>query len=126
MRVVFTRQGRSKQGHEAIAQKLINGPFVAMHLGQRHFKEVIQEGVHGLGAQLLSHGGGIGKIAKQHRDLLPFALQRTAGAQDFLGKVLWGIGSWSVEPRGGGTRCMDLLATLNAKLGVAGQRSSTL
>jgi hypothetical protein len=35
-----------------------------------------------------------GHIGKEHRDLLAFAGQRTAGGENFLGEVRGGVGQW--------------------------------
>ena len=43
----------AEQGHEAVAEELVDRAAVAMHLGQRQLEEAVQQRVHGLGAQAL-------------------------------------------------------------------------
>jgi hypothetical protein len=41
-RVVFVRDRRPEQRHEAVAEELVHGAFIAMHLGERQFEEPVE------------------------------------------------------------------------------------
>ena len=90
--MVFVGYGCPKQRHKAIAQKLVDGTFIAMDLVQCQFKESVQEGVHVFGTDAFSDGSGIGEITKEHRHLFAFAFEGAPGGQNSFGKVLGGIG----------------------------------
>ena len=82
--VILMRHGRPKQGHNAIAQHLVHGAFVAVH-GLHHQVQGRVEEVSGrfrveAGNQLRRAFD----IGKQHRDLLALAFQGSAGSEDFL------------------------------------------
>jgi hypothetical protein len=86
------RNGRPEQRHESIAQKLIDGAFVAMNFRERQLEEAVEQHVHCIGAYPSGELGGVGDVAKQHRDQLAFALERGARGQDPVGQVRRRIG----------------------------------
>jgi hypothetical protein len=77
--VILMRNRRSKQGHNAIAHDLVHGPLIAMH-GRHH---ALQHRVEQLPRLLRVAVGqefhGAFEIGKQHRNLLAFAGQCSAG-----------------------------------------------
>ena len=85
---------RAEEGHKTIAQELVDGAFIAVHSVERQGEEAVEQRVHRLRSQPFSQGSGVGQIAEQHRDLLAFALQGTAGGQNLLSEVRWGVGEW--------------------------------
>jgi hypothetical protein len=84
----------TKQGHETIAQELIDGALIAVHLVERQFEETVQQGVHRLRPNVLCQSSRISQIAEQHRNLFAFAFESTAGGENLLSKMLRGIGKW--------------------------------
>ena len=90
-RMVFVTDGCPKQTHKAIAQELIDGAFIPMDCLQSECKEAIEQPMHRLRSDFLGSRGGVGKVTEEYRHLLAFAFQGTAGGEDFLSQVLWGI-----------------------------------
>jgi hypothetical protein len=95
-RVIFMRQRRPKQGHNAIAHDLVDGAFIAMH-GSHH---ALQHGIEEL-PRLFRVAIGEEfhralEIRKQHRDLLTLPFERTAGGQDLLGQMRRRVGEGDV------------------------------
>ena len=85
--MVFMRNRRPEQGHNAIAHDLVDRAFIAVH-GRHH---ALQHRVEEL-ARLLRVAVGqqfhrAFEIGKQHRDLLAFAFQGTAGGENFLREI---------------------------------------
>jgi hypothetical protein len=78
-RMIFMRQWRPKQRHDAIAHDLVDGAFVAMH-GRHH---AFQDGVEELpGLLRVAVGQQFHRaleVGKQHRDLFAFAFEGSAG-----------------------------------------------
>ena len=77
--VVFMRDRRPKQGHNAIAHDLVHGPFIAMHGRHHALQHRVEELAGLLRVTVTQEFHGAFEIGKQHRDLLAFAGQRTAG-----------------------------------------------
>ena len=55
----------------------------------------VQEGLGLFRVEVADQLRGTFEVGKQHRDLLALAFQGAAGGQNFLGKVLWGVGQGS-------------------------------
>src|SRR5262249_24124635 len=85
--------------HNAVAQELIDRPFVAVHLPQHQFEGPVHELMHLFGIELFRHRGEPGDVGEQDRDLLAFAFQRRPGGENFLGEGLWRVAL------GGGEAC---------------------
>src|SRR4030095_7456665 len=85
--MVLMGNGSPEQGHEAIAKELIDRALIPMNRDQSEFEEVVQQGMHGLGAQTLSQWCGVRNITEEHGDLFAFPFERVPGGEDFLGKV---------------------------------------
>src|SRR5215475_5245849 len=100
--MVLIRQGRPKQRHKTIAEELVDGAFITVHNVECQGEEAVQQSVHVFWTKALGQGSGIRQVAEQHRDLLTFALQGTAGGEDFLGEVRWGVGERLASLRTGG------------------------
>jgi hypothetical protein len=77
--MVFVRNWRPKQGHNAIAHDLIHGPLIAVHGGHHALQHRIEELTGLLWVAVRQQFHGALEVSKQHRDLLAFASQRTAG-----------------------------------------------
>ena len=72
--MIFVSDGCTKQGHETIAQELIERTLVAVYDSQREFKKTVQNSMHRLGADALGEGGRPDEIAEQDSYLLTLAL----------------------------------------------------
>ena len=100
-RMVLMRQGRPKQRHDAIAHDLVDRAFVAVHGGHHAFQHGIEELPRlfriAVGQQL--HGAF--EVGKQHRDLLALAFQGTAGGENLLREIGWGVGEGACGRRCG-------------------------
>ena len=69
------RDGRAENGHDAVAQKLVEGAVVLEGKVDHDRVEVIEERDHPLGVQVLRHGGEAPDIAEEDGDLAPLALE---------------------------------------------------
>src|SRR5215510_6162920 len=92
--MILMGDGSTEERHEAIAQELINGPFVPMHLVECYLKKAIEERVHCLRSDALSNRSRVRQVTEQHRHLFAFTFESTPGGQNFFGKVFGGIGQW--------------------------------
>jgi hypothetical protein len=104
--VVFMRNRRPKQGHNAIAHNLVHSAFVAMH-GRHH---ALQHGIEELARLLRVAVGhqlhGAFKVRKQHRDLLALAFEGSSDVEDFLGQMCGNVGARRTpQVRRGGQSC---------------------
>ena len=86
-RVVFMRQGRTKEGHDAIAHDLIHRAFVPVHGGHHALQHGIEELARFLRVALGQEFHRAFEIRKEHRDLLALTFERTAGREDFLREI---------------------------------------
>ena len=87
--------GRPEQGHEAVAQELIDGAFIAVHGAQGKLKELVQARVCMVsGPELLGQARVIRQVTEEHGDLLALPLQRRVGRQNFLDQVRRRVGTW--------------------------------
>src|SRR5215471_14204452 len=102
--MVLMRQGRPKQRHKTIAKKLVDGAFIAVYSVECQGEKAVEQSMHCLGSQPFSQRSGVRQVAEQHRDLLALALQGTAGGEDFLSEVQWGVGKRLTFLRAGGRR----------------------
>ena len=94
--VVLVGDGRAEQGHEAVAQELVDRPLVAVDLAQGQLEEPVQQEVHGLRSQPLRQGGRAHQVAEEHGDLLALALQGGPGLEAC--QVRRGVGLEDVRP----------------------------
>ena len=90
--MVFMGDGGTKQRHDAIAHDLVDGALVAVHGRHHAFQDRVEElpGVLGIAVGQEFHGAL--EIGKQHGDLLALAFQGTAGGEDLLREIGWGVG----------------------------------
>ena len=93
--VVFMRNRRPKQGHNAIAHDLIHGAFVAVHGRHQALQYWVEELARLLRIAVSQQLHGAFEVGKEHRDLLAFAFEGSFGGEDFLGQVRRRIGVWS-------------------------------
>jgi hypothetical protein len=98
------RQGCPKQRHKTVAEELVDGAFIAVHSVECQGEEAVQQGVHVFWTKTLGQDSGVRQVAEQHRHLFAFALQGTAGGEDFLGEVRWSVGERLAFLRAGGRR----------------------
>ena len=85
--VVFVGHWRPEQGHDAVAQYLVDRALVAMHGVHHAVQGGIQEPLGGFGVEVGDELGRPFQVGKQHRDLLALAFQRTPGGEDLLGQM---------------------------------------
>src|SRR2546425_4022548 len=85
--MVFMGQRRPEQSHKPVAKKLIDGAFIAMNLGDRHLKELVEHSMHPVRTNLFSKSCGIGEVAEDHRHLLSLPFESAPGSQNFFSKV---------------------------------------
>ncbi|GIX49258.1 MAG: hypothetical protein KatS3mg131_3469 [Candidatus Tectimicrobiota bacterium] len=108
-RVVLQRQGGPEEGHQAIAQKLVDGPLVVVHGSSRQPQHLVHEPVHGLGIEALGQRRGVDHVAEEDGDFLALALKGAAGGEDLLSEVRRRVGT------GRGRLWRQRLAAVNAE-----------
>jgi hypothetical protein len=83
--MIFMRQRRPKQGHNAIAHHLVHRAFVPVHGIHHALQYRVEELPRLLRIAIGEEFHGAFEVGKQHRDLLALPFERTAGGQDLLG-----------------------------------------
>ena len=100
--VVFMRNGGAKQGHNAVAQHLVHGTFIAVYRVHHNVNGGIEELLGGFRVEVFDEFGGVFDVGKQDGDLFTFAFQRRTGGEDFLGQVGRRLGERRPVLGGGG------------------------
>ena len=90
--VVFVGNGGAKQGHDAVAEHLVDGALEAVHGVHHAVDGRIEELLGGFGIEAADEFRRVFEIGKQHGDLLALAFQGGAGRDNFLGEVRGGVG----------------------------------
>ena len=90
--MVFMGERRPKQRHDAIAHDLVDRALIAMHGGHHALQHRIEELARLFGIAVGEQFHRALEVRKQHRDLLAFAFQGTAGGQDLLREIGGGVG----------------------------------
>ena len=81
----------AEERHDPIAHVLIHGPFEAVHAVGEDREEALHDPVPVFGVDRLGEIHRPLNVGEQHRHLLPLALEGTAGGEDLLDEVLWGV-----------------------------------
>jgi hypothetical protein len=79
--------GGAEEGHDAVAQELVDRAFVAVHLTQYQLEGPGHELMHLFGVESFGNGGEPGNVSEQDRHLLAFAGKSRPGGENFLGEV---------------------------------------
>lgn len=90
-RVVLVGDRRPEEGHETVAQELVDSSLVTVHLPEGEIEELVQEVVHAVGSKALGQGRGVGDVAEENGDLLALAFEGAARRQDLLDEVLGSV-----------------------------------
>ena len=93
--------GRTEERHEAVAEELVDGPLVAVDLGEHQLEGAVHELVDVLGVEALREGGESRDVHEEHGDELALAFEGALGGEDLLGKVLGRVAPGSAK-RGAG------------------------
>jgi hypothetical protein len=89
--VVFVGQRRPEEGHDAVAQHLVDCALEAVHSLHHVMQGRVEELLGGLRVEVLDQFGRIFDVGEQHCHLLALACQGRAGGQDLLGEIRWGV-----------------------------------
>jgi hypothetical protein len=89
--VVLVGNRGAKERHNAVAQHLVHGAFVAVHCVHHGVQGGIQKLLGGFGVEVADERQRVFEIRKQHRDVLTLAFQSGAGRADLLRKGYGGI-----------------------------------
>src|SRR5207245_2167110 len=116
--VVLVRDGRTEEGHDAVAGELDDRPLEAMHALGEDMEEAIHDAVPVLGVELLGEVHRAFHVGEEDGHLLALAFERAAGAEDLLGQVLRGVrrGRFLGQSRRRGLRSAAAPAELLARL----------
>src|SRR5262249_11280267 len=87
--VILVRDRRPKQRHDAVADKLGDSPFVALHRADDRLNAAVHDVVEVLGIELRGDAREVEDVGQKHGDLFPLA-------------VLWH--GWNGGAVGGGSR----------------------
>ena len=86
--VILVRDGRAEEGHDAVAEELVDRALVAVDLVQHQLEGPGHEAVDVLGVEPLGERGEPRDVGEEDRDLLALALQGAPRGEDLLGQVL--------------------------------------
>ena len=86
--VVFVRHRRAEERHDAIAEHLVDGAFVAVHGIHHDVQRRVQELAGLFRIEARDQFGRALEIGKEHGDLLALAFQGAARGEDLLGQIL--------------------------------------
>jgi hypothetical protein len=104
-RAVFVRDGRAKQGHDAIAGVLVDRPFEPMDLCRNRLETPVHDLMHILGVAPLGRAREAGDVGEHHGDLAALSLDRRSRFKHFVGEVPWRVrGHARTHRRGAGSR----------------------
>ena len=90
--VVFVGNGRAKQGHDAVAEHLVDRALEAVHGVHHAVDGRIEELLGGFGIEAADEFRRVLEVGKEHGDLLALAFEGGTGRDNFLGEVRGGVG----------------------------------
>ena len=85
--VILVRDGRPEEGHDAVAEELVDRALVLVDLGQHQLESARHDGVHVLRIQPLGERREARHVDEEDRDLLALPFQR-ASRQPYKRKSL--------------------------------------
>ena len=99
--MVFVRQRRPEQRHDAITEHLVHRALIAVHSFHHGVQDRVQDSPSLFRVETLDQLRRAFDISKEHRDLLAFAFQGATGGKNLFGKVWRGVGErrWFRLPR---------------------------
>src|SRR6266850_8531502 len=98
--MILVRNWRTKEGHEAVAQELIDGALVPVDLLEHQRKGTVHQLVHVFRVELLGNRREPRDIGEQYRYLLALPFEGSSRGQDLFGQVPGGIAERGLEWRG--------------------------
>src|SRR5262249_42810294 len=87
-RVIFMRDWRPEERHDAIAHHLVYGPFVVVDGLNHQFENGIKSLSRVFGVPVGQELHRAFEVGKQDRDLLTFTFERAFGEKNFLSEML--------------------------------------
>jgi hypothetical protein len=90
--VIFMRDRRPEESHDAVAGVLVHGTFEAVHPLGEDGEELVEDRVPLLRVELLGQLHRARHVGEQHRHLLALAFERGLRLQNFLGEMLGRVG----------------------------------
>jgi hypothetical protein len=91
LRVILVRNRRAKEGHDAVAEILVDRPLEAVHALRQDFEEAIENAVPFFGVELFGELHRAGDVREEHGDVLALSFERRARLQDPIRQVLRGV-----------------------------------
>ena len=91
LRMIFMRDRRAEQGHDAVAGVLIDRAFEAVHAVRKYCEELVENAVPLLRIELLRQLHRALHVGEEDGDLLALPFEGGLGLEDFFGEMLGGI-----------------------------------
>ena len=113
--VIFMRQRRAEQRHDAVAQNLIDGAFVAVHCIHHDMQDRIEILAHLFGIELFHHAGRTADVGEQYGHVFALPFDEASRRQNFFRQVLGNHGLACGRLSGSGRADAETLAALAAK-----------
>ena len=85
--MVFVGHWHPEQGHNAIAQHLVHGAFIAVHRVHHDVQRRVQQCLGRFRIEPRDQFRRALEVGKKHRNLLALTFQGRPGGADFLGQV---------------------------------------
>src|SRR5262249_10400710 len=90
--VILMGNGGTKQGHNAVAQYLVDGALEAVYRLHHAVEGWVEELLGGFRVEALDELGRVFDVGKQHRHLFALAFQGGTGGQNLLRQVRRRVG----------------------------------
>jgi hypothetical protein len=89
--MIFMGERRPEQGHDPVAQHLIDRPFVAVDRVHQQRQDRVEKRSRLFGVAVGQQLHGALEVGEQHSDLFALAFQARTGFEDFFGQMGGGI-----------------------------------
>jgi hypothetical protein len=97
--MVLVGDRRAEQGHDTVAEELVHGAFIAVHLGQHQLESPGHEAMNFFRVKPFGERGKARDIHEEDRHLLTFPFQGTTRGENFVGEVFGRICRRRSKPR---------------------------
>jgi hypothetical protein len=124
LRVVFMCDRRAEQRHDAVAEELVDGAFVAVHRVEQQLERARHRGVDILRIEPLAERGEARDVHEVDRHLLPLSGERRGRGEDLGGEMTRRVGAGRSRQRDSRRRRGERIATAATEVLARGVRES--